>query len=107
MLPVIPVTALADGETAPCRIEGVEVLICRVDGRFFAVSNHCPHAGQRLHTGRLRGYHLGCPLHGASFDIRDGRCLRGPAESGVVSYPVTIEGGKVCVSVTNPRRAVK
>jgi nitrite reductase/ring-hydroxylating ferredoxin subunit len=101
--PVIPVTLLADGEMAPCRVDGVEVLICRVDGRFFAVSNRCSHAGQALHKGRLQRYRLGCPLHGAAFDVRDGSCLKAPAESGVVTYPVMIEGGKVHVSVASPR----
>lgn len=100
MTPLLPVTALADGETAPCRVDGMEVLICRVDGRFFAVSNRCPHAGQALQSGRLRGFRLGCPLHGASFDVRDGRCLGGPAASGLVSYPLMVERGKVCISVT-------
>ncbi len=100
----MPVSALADGETAPCRVEGVDVLVCRANGRYFAVANRCPHAGQMLSAGRLHGFRLGCPLHGASFDIRDGRCLKGPAESGLVSYPVTIESGKVHVGVSTPRR---
>lgn len=103
MTPVIPVTALADGETAPCRVQGVEVLLCRVDGRYYAVAGRCPHAGQPLSGGRLRGYRLGCPLHGASFDVRDGRCLAAPAETGLVTYPVTLEGGKVHVAVESPR----
>jgi nitrite reductase/ring-hydroxylating ferredoxin subunit len=98
------VTSLADGEMAPCRIDDVEVLVCRIDGRFFAMSNRCSHANQALHTGWLRGYRLGCPLHGASFDVRDGRCLGAPAESGVVTYPVMIEAGKVHVGVASPRR---
>lgn len=104
MIPVITVSALADGDTAPCRIDGVDVLVCRVDGRFYAVAARCPHAGQMLHGGRLRDSELRCPLHGAAFDVRDGRCLRAPAQEGLVTYPVTIEGGKVYVAVDRPRR---
>lgn len=100
----MPVTALRDGDMAPCRVEGVELLVCRVDGRYFAVANRCPHAGQPLHGGRLRGYGLGCPLHSARFDVRDGRCLKGPAETGLVTYPVIVEAGKVHVGVAAPRR---
>ena len=106
MKPVIPVNALADGEMTVCRVDGVEVLICRVDGRFFALANRCSHAGQALHSGRLRGHRLGCPLHGASFDVRDGRCLQAPAEVGLVTYPVVIEQGRVQVDVARPRRPV-
>jgi 3-phenylpropionate/trans-cinnamate dioxygenase ferredoxin component len=102
--PLIPITSLADGDMMPCQVDGVPVLICRVDGRFFAVSNRCSHAGQALHTGRLHGYRLGCPLHGAAFDVRDGRCLRPPAETALVTYPVLIEGGKLHVRVDAPRQ---
>lgn len=103
MTPVLPVTALRDGDKVVCRPDGVEVLVCRVDGRFYALSNRCPHAGQSLHGGRLRGFELRCPLHAAAFDVRDGRCLRPPADSGLVSYPVLIEAGKVHVALDRPR----
>ncbi|HEX7035628.1 MAG TPA: Rieske 2Fe-2S domain-containing protein [Pseudomonadales bacterium] len=103
MIPVMSVTALADGEMTACRVEGVEILVCRVDGRFYACANRCTHAGQALHTGRLRGWRLGCPLHGAWFDVRDGRCLQPPAEVGLVTYPVLIERGRVQVDVRRPR----
>lgn len=96
----IPINALEDGDMAPCRIDGIEVLLCRAQGRYFAVSSRCPHAGQPLNRGRLRGFELSCPLHGARFDVRDGSCLAGPAESGLARYPVVVEGGKVHVRVT-------
>ena len=50
--------------------------------------------------GRLRGHSISCPLHGARFDVRTGACLAAPARRPIQSFPVTIEGGKVCVDVT-------
>lgn len=97
MTPVMPVNALADGDMARCRVGDDDVLVCRVDGRYFAVANRCPHAGQALHGGRLRGFELRCPLHAASFDVRDGRCQRGPADADLTTYAVIIEAGKVHV----------
>lgn len=104
MIPLIPATALADGDMAPFRVDGVDLLVCRVDGRFFALADRCTHAAQALHRGRLKGHRLRCPLHGACFDVRDGRCLQAPAEHGLVTYPVTIVGGKVHVSLDRPRQ---
>ena len=103
MIPVAPLNALEDGQMLACRVEDVDVLLCRVDGRYFALANHCSHARQNLHTGRLRGYEITCPLHGAKFDIRDGRCIRAPATLSVQTFPVQIEGGKVNVSITAAR----
>lgn len=53
------------------------------DGGVRAWLNVCPHAGRRLDwaPGRfLRGKDgtLVCAAHGASFDLRDGRCVAGP-----------------------------
>lgn len=99
----IPMNALRDGQSMPVRVDGTEVLLCRVDGAFFAVGNYCTHARQALHTGRLRGYEVTCPLHGARFDVRDGRCVKGPAVQAVPTYRVFVEGGKVNVSVGGNR----
>lgn len=103
MTPALPVNALPDGAATVWRTDGVELVVCRVDGRYFAVQGHCPHAGQRLGGGRLSGHELICPLHGARFDVRDGRCLRAPADQGLVTYPVMIENGKVHVDLARPR----
>lgn len=96
----LPITALRDGEMRALRIDGVDVLLCRVDGRYFALANQCTHARQALHTGRLRGFEIKCPLHGARFDIRTGSCLAAPATQPVRTFPVRIEAGKLSISVT-------
>jgi naphthalene 1,2-dioxygenase ferredoxin component len=107
MEPVMTVAELGDGEMVAREVNGVSVLICRVDGRYYATSNMCSHASQRLVHGKLKGHELTCPLHGARFDVRDGRCLAAPATQSIKTFPVTLEGGKVHVQVTaddRPRR---
>jgi len=96
----LPITVLRDGEMRALRVDGVDVLLCRVDGQYFAMANQCTHARQALHTGKLRGFEIKCPLHGARFDIRTGRCLAAPATQPVRTFPVRIESGKLSISVT-------
>lgn len=99
MIPVMPVTGLASGQVAACRVGGEEVLIANVDGQYYAVSNFCSHAGQRLSTGRLDGHRLICPLHRASFDVRTGAALSGPASQAIARYPVIVDRGRIHVVV--------
>ena len=91
--------ALAEGDLVACRVDGVDVLICQVRGSYYAVSNLCSHAGQALSGGKLNGHVISCPLHGAQFDVRTGKCLAAPATQPINSFPVTLEGGKVFVAI--------
>lgn len=99
MTPVMPMASLGDGEMAACRVGGEEVLIVNVYGQYYAVSNRCTHAGKPLSGGTLRGYELTCPAHGARFDVRTGTVLEAPAEAGLKRYPVTLQAGKINVTV--------
>jgi nitrite reductase/ring-hydroxylating ferredoxin subunit len=63
------------------------------------VHNICSHAYAELHEGRLRGHRLICPLHGASFDVRNGAVLGAPATEPLRTYPVRVVDGQVQVQV--------
>lgn len=97
--PCMSMADLSEGQTACVTVDGVEVLIAHVEGQFYAVQAHCSHARQSLAGGRLRGFQISCPLHGARFDVRDGACLAAPAQKPLASFPVRLEAGKVCVEV--------
>ncbi len=98
MKPVISMAALADGEMIACDVDGVDVLLCKVAGQHYAVSNHCSHARQLLTTGKLKGYEVSCPLHGARFDVRTGAALSFPATEPAPVYRVKVEGDDILVA---------
>jgi nitrite reductase/ring-hydroxylating ferredoxin subunit len=76
-----------------------EILVCHTREGVFALDNICTHAHARLCEGRLRATRLVCPLHGASFDIRDGRVLGPPATLALPTYPVRIVADAIEVAV--------
>jgi 3-phenylpropionate/trans-cinnamate dioxygenase ferredoxin subunit len=76
-------------------INGVSLLICRFRDQYYAMENLCSHAYSTFDDGRLRGYRIMCPLHGATFDIRDGACTGAPATKPIKSYPVRIKNGMI------------
>jgi nitrite reductase/ring-hydroxylating ferredoxin subunit len=96
------------------KVQGREVGIFNVDGRFYALKNVCRHQGARVCLGKvagttlpsavyefrygLEGRVLRCPWHGWEYDITTGQSIFDPAVR-VVSYPVSVEDGNVCLEM--------
>ncbi len=91
---------LAEGTMRACMAGGREIVVCRTKAGVYALDNICTHAHARLNEGRLRGTRLICPLHGASFDIRDGRALGAPATRPLAVHAVAMHGDHIEISVT-------
>ena len=88
---------IPEGSSKAFQVSGQDILICHTKGEFFAVENKCSHAMSKLEGGRLRSYRLICPLHGASFDVRDGSVTGKPAMEPIRSYPLRVVGD--CIQV--------
>lgn len=69
---------------------GREVLIFQVDGKPKAVLNICMHLGGPM---KRKGDSLVCQWHGAEFDCRQGKCVKGPAhaDSRLITLPTQAE----------------
>jgi nitrite reductase/ring-hydroxylating ferredoxin subunit len=78
---------------------GREIALFNVGGSFYALDNVCPHQGGPLGEGMLTGDIVTCPWHGATFDVRTGAVTGPPAQQGVATFPVTVEGDEVFVEV--------
>jgi nitrite reductase/ring-hydroxylating ferredoxin subunit len=88
-----------EGKMHACTVAGREIVVCRTKDGVFALDNICTHAHARLSEGRLRGTRLICPLHGASFDVRDGRVLGAPATRPLMTHPLRIVDAAIEISV--------
>ncbi len=102
------------GYVAVCTTEDIEekgfkcftvgdaaVVICRFRDEYFSVENLCSHALATFDDGRMRGYRLMCPLHGATFDIRDGSVTGAPATRPIRSYPLRVVDGMIEVDLSD------
>ena len=96
---VLKLAELPQGSMRALLSGGREIVICHTREGVFAVDNICTHAHARLCEGRLRATRLVCPLHGASFDIRDGRVLGPPAVVALPTHPLRIVDGVIEVAV--------
>ena len=54
--------------------DGFQFLLCRVEGKVYAITTECPHEGGQIVEGPMRdGRYALCPLHMYAFDPRTGR----------------------------------
>jgi nitrite reductase/ring-hydroxylating ferredoxin subunit len=102
----------------PCRVvtvQGRKIGVLRVEDKFFALRNTCPHRGAPLCEGTVSGTFLPsgphdyvygmenrvlrCPWHGWEFDLKTGRSLFQPDEVRVKTYRVSVEDGEVFLHV--------
>ena len=101
-IPVLALSELPVGAMRAVMIGTRELLVCHTKDGVFAVDNVCSHAYARLCEGRLRGTRLICPLHGASFDVRDGRVLGLPAARPLAAFAVRLSAGMVELAPVAP-----
>jgi nitrite reductase/ring-hydroxylating ferredoxin subunit len=96
---VLPVTDLADRKPVRVDVDGSAVLLVRNREELFGIGNRCPHQGAPLHKGMVRFggsiRMVQCPLHGSTFDLADGRVMRGPATEPARTYETRVTEGVV------------
>lgn len=73
------------GSMKEAQYEGQHILIANVEGKFYAINGICSHMNMLLQRGKLEGYILTCPFHGAKFDVRDGSVVA-PHNSQIDQY---------------------
>ena len=87
---VAPAVDVADGAKKAYEVAGRSVLVCHAEGRWYAVSNLCSHAAEKLECGQMRRGWISCPAHGARFELATGRAMNAPAKQPIATYPVRI-----------------
>ena len=95
---VANVNDIKEGESKVVEINGKEIALFNVDGRFYAIDNTCAHKGGPLGEGVVAGEIVTCPWHGWEYNIKTGI---NPLNSQikVKKYEVMVEGYKVKVKL--------
>jgi len=101
-----------DGDRVIGEVDGLEIAVFRIDGKYYALANYCVHQGGPLCEGELTsrvtvdedGWErieegestVLCPWHGWMFDVTTGRSVD-DERYAVPTYDVEVEGGDVFV----------
>jgi len=66
---------------------------------FFATDGYCTHEEEHLEDGIVIGNVIECPLHQGRFDVRTGKALSAPACIDLKTFPVTVSGNEIYISL--------
>ena len=96
---VAKVADIPAGEARVVTAGGKRLAVCNVEGQIYAIDDTCTHDDGPLGSGKLDGFAIECPRHGARFDVRDGRVLQMPAAVPVESYPTRVVNDEIQIDI--------
>jgi nitrite reductase/ring-hydroxylating ferredoxin subunit len=96
---VAELAELDEGEMLAVEVDGEPICLARVNGDICAFTDNCTHISGPLSEGELDGEVLTCPWHGAQFNVRTGKVLRGPARQDILTYSVKVDNESILVSL--------
>lgn len=81
------------GKMKHIELNGKEIMIVNLDGKFYALNDRCSHTNAPLSMGRIQDSILTCPMHGARFDITTGKKVSDPKmpSFNIDSLPVNMQ----------------
>jgi nitrite reductase/ring-hydroxylating ferredoxin subunit len=85
------------GKMKHVEVDGMEILIANVEGKFYAVSDRCPHLHAKVSEGTLNKSIVTCPRHLSSFDVTTGKVISG-TRSNLPSYDVKVQGDNLLIN---------
>ena len=91
---------ITPGKMIKVSIDGRDVLVANIDGKYCAIDDSCTHSGSSLSEGKLEGCTITCGWHSAEFNCETGKFLKFPMKlRDLTSYNVVVESDSVFVEM--------
>ena len=94
------------GSMKKFEVEGKEILVSNIGGKYYAINNKCTHRNGDLSQGKLEGNVVTCPKHSSKFDITTGKVISGPKIpllklkiNDEEKYEVKIDGENILIKI--------
>ncbi len=94
------ISDIPSGKMIKVSIDGKDILVANIDGKYCATDDTCTHSGSSLSEGKLDECTITCGWHGAQFDCKTGKLIKFPAKiRDLASYSVVVESDTVFVEM--------
>lgn len=98
-VPIIRARGFQPGHLRIVEFGDIGVLVCNVEGTFYAYRNACALGGRPLGDAIFEGPMLTCSCHGYRYDLRrEGACIEKP-DLHLYALPLMVEDDKVKVAL--------
>jgi nitrite reductase/ring-hydroxylating ferredoxin subunit len=101
----VQVARLADlppGRMLYVDVDGLPVALANQGGTIYAFGDSCRHEGGPLSNGALIDDTVTCPWHGWTYSIRTGKAIVPPLAIRIPTYPVTVDGDRISITIDWP-----
>ena len=75
---IAKVDEIPAGKMKHVEVNGKEIMIANMNGKFYALDDRCAHMNAPLSMGNLTGDVVTCPFHGAKFNVASGKKISEP-----------------------------
>jgi len=75
---IAKVDEIPAGKMKHVKVNGKEIVIANMNGKFCALDDRCAHMNAPLSMGNLTGDVVTCPFHGAKFNVASGKKIAEP-----------------------------
>ena len=90
---------LQNGEMQQIAVADSQILLSKINDKFYATSAVCTHNGAPLAKGILCQEKIICPWHNACFNAISGQQLEPPGLNSLAAFDVRVEGEQVLVKL--------
>jgi nitrite reductase/ring-hydroxylating ferredoxin subunit len=75
---VAKIDEIPPGNMKHVELDGKEIVVSNVNGKYYAMDDRCGHMNARLSNGNINQNIVTCPFHAAKFDISTGKKVGEP-----------------------------
>ena len=96
---IAKINDLQNGEMQQIAVGDSQILLSKVNDKFYATGAFCSHYGAPLEKGVLCGERIVCPWHNACFNAISGHQEEPPGLDSLATFDIKIEGENVLVRI--------
>ncbi|MGF1590222.1 MAG: FAD-dependent oxidoreductase [Pleurocapsa sp.] len=96
---VAKIKDLQNGQMQQIAVEDSQILLAKIEDKFYATGAFCSHYGAPLAKGVLCGERIVCPWHNACFNAIAGQQEEPPGLDSLTHFPVRVEEEQVLVTL--------